>query len=569
MSTSLRATVEACWAAQEPAHERVFQDAVAANPDDPYACEGAALVAFRRGDMRTCYRMAARAAEAGGGSANYLYGMAAAALHRTDEAIGALLRAHQSMPDHLDIVVRLGGMLRSQNEARAMQFFFDSLAANLNLSDYRAMVAIADEALKYWPEDPLLGYLKALALFNNDASQAATTVAVVDICKAILDTHPDMAEARHLMGRAMNCQARYGEAVDVLVQAADERPDNGDYQYHAGALAFQIERFPEAEKYLKRSLELDPTREDAKGYLNSLPHAAKPTPSRKRVFGRFPQRVAEFADLEKIIRTDLIRDIAVPQPLLTPKSKVLALGSCFATNMARVLQGLGVTAESIGLTEYVNSTFANRLFMEWLAGDVAVDEANVAVLMKVLSTTSREAVAQWFRSADVMIYTLGVAPCFFDSETGAFKLAEDSQWVSRGGSGLTFRTTTVDENVDNLRAIVNIAKRLNPNLACVFSVSPVPLKATFERHSAITADCLSKSVLRVAVEQFLADKPANSYYWPSFEIFRWVGGYTPEPLFGTEDGAASHVSEAAVSLVMRVFIDLFGDDALRASSGNK
>lgn len=570
MSAELRAIVDACWAsAGDPSHEQIIRDVLAKDPHNAIACEGAALLAWRRGDFRECYRFASQASQGGGGGpANYLYGMAAAALQRTDEAIAALRRAYQAMPDHVDSVLRLGGLLVAQSDARAREFFGEVFIAAAVARNSALVRAVADEGLKFWPNDPIMRFWQAWSIFCSDASRTANTAQVVKLCEEILADAPGLAEARHLLGRALNCHVRHEEAAAMLAQAADERPDNADYQSWAGVLAFQMERFPQAEKYLRRALELDPSLEDAKNYLSKVPQG-KPVAARKRIFGRFPPQVADFANLERIIRTDLVRDIKVPQPLLTPQSRVLAMGSCFATNMARVLSGLGVTASSIGLTEYINSTFANRLFMEWLAGDTDLDQANIDVLMKVLSSTSREVFAEYFRAAEVMIYTLGVAPCFFDSTTGAFKLADDAQWVSHRAGEMTFRTSTVEENVDNLKAIVDIARRLNPDITCVFSVSPVPLKATFERNSAIAADCLSKSVLRVAIEQFLSSKPANSYYWPSFEIFRWAGCYTPEPLFGTEDGASNHVSEATVDMVMRVFIDLFGDEALRAASARK
>jgi len=57
-------------------------------------------------------------------------------------------------------------------------------------------------------------------------------------------------------------------------------------------------------------------------------------------------------------------------------------------------------------------------------------------------------------------------------------------------------------------------------------VSPVPLKATFERLSPIIADCVSKSILRVAAHEFMSSAAgAGTIYWPSFEVFRWLGGH--------------------------------------------
>ena len=113
-------------------------------------------------------------------------------------------------------------------------------------------------------------------------------------------------------------------------------------------------------------------------------------------------------------------------------------------------------------------------------------------------------VRQKIRDADMIIYSLGVAPCFFDRETGdfTFTLGENlhaALIVSR----LKFRTTSVQENVDDPKRMIELLRELNPKANVMLAVSPVPLKATFERQSAIVADCISKSTLRVAAHEIM------------------------------------------------------------------
>ena len=46
------------------------------------------------------------------------------------------------------------------------------------------------------------------------------------------------------------------------------------------------------------------------------------------------------------------------------------------------------------------------------------------------------------------------------------------------------------------------------------------------------------------------------HYWPSFEIVRWIGAHTG-PVFGIDDGAQFHVSEALIGRITSQFIETF------------
>jgi hypothetical protein len=80
---------------------------------------------------------------------------------------------------------------------------------------------------------------------------------------------------------------------------------------------------------------------------------------------------------------------------------------------------------------------------------------------------------------------------------------------------------------------------------------------SFEYDSAMTADCVSKSVLRVAADEIMRKRLANVFYWPSFEIVRWAGGHNG-PVFGTADGSEFHVSEPLVDAIVGQFVATFG-----------
>lgn len=115
------------------------------------------------------------------------------------------------------------------------------------------------------------------------------------------------------------------------------------------------------------------------------------------------------------------------------------------------------------------------------------------------------------------------------------------------------RISTVEENVDNLVRIVELVNGARPGLPIIVTLSPVPLRATFEPMSCFAADCISKSTLRVAIDGLMRRKFPNVAYWPSFEIVRWLGGHIPLSMYG-EDGNTRHVNRQTVRLILDSFI---------------
>jgi hypothetical protein len=103
--------------------------------------------------------------------------------------------------------------------------------------------------------------------------------------------------------------------------------------------------------------------------------------------------------------------------------------------------------------------------------------------------------------------------------------------------------------------MVAVDREANPNCKFVFSLPPVPLTSTLESRSAMEAACLSKAVLRGAIEQLLASMQ-GCIYWPSFEIVRWMGAYVPGK-YGEEDGTTHHVSERVIRTIMRSILQTY------------
>ena len=105
--------------------------------------------------------------------------------------------------------------------------------------------------------------------------------------------------------------------------------------------------------------------------------------------------------------------------------------------------------------------------------------------------------------------------------------------------------------------MVDLLRQVNPTAPIVVTLSPVPLEATFRDISCMTADSVSKSVLRVAIDQAMGEHRPNVYYWPSFEIVRWAGAHVSWPAYGFHDDRSRHVTRYAVGRIIDAFVEAF------------
>jgi tetratricopeptide (TPR) repeat protein len=392
---------------------------------------------------------------------------------------------------------------------------------------------------------------------------------------------PQEPAAHYWAAEALCYQGRLPEAVPFAVAAlqldaqVDRKTLSDAERAHlhtriGEGLLLEDERHDEAAAHLEQAVAL--TKEQKYQPLSSPSNLlqglrAQSTAERARRFARWPIPLSHFADIDRAAEE---MAAAVPRldPALTKSSRVAALGSCFAMNLAHELARYGVATSIMGMGELINSTFANRALFEWALDDATpMAEPGVADVLMAYFGSDKNEVLRNFREADVFIYTLGVAPAFFDRASGRFHLAQPGASTRHLLRTKQFRTTTVAENADNIEYIAEAITRLQPQAQIVFSVSPVPLFATFEYDSAVIADCVSKSTLRVAIDLVMKKGRSNIHYWPAFEIVRWLGVYDGH-MYGSQDGTSRHVSEHAIQSVVRAFVLRHGDESvIRAIAG--
>ena len=360
--------------------------------------------------------------------------------------------------------------------------------------------------------------------------------------------------------RVLKTQADLGRWPEMLAtgEAGLQRfPKDPEIHRRVGEAHYFLGRRAEAQAAFESALALDPEMAEARSALSLLRSSDDnhSTPGQVRPW---PTRRANFEDPRRLIAKYLLR--GRPKDRFIAKgARFFAVGSCFAANLAHRLEGKGYPVHYEEIGEEVNSTFANRSLLDWIERGV-IDEPT-AVMDELYGPRVRERFHEGLRRCEVFVMTLGVAAAFFRDDTGAFAFAPLNTRL--GGEAMfkrhRMRTSSVAENVENIAAIIASVRRIaDQPPRIVLTVSPVPLSATNEHDSAITADALSKSTLRLACEEaVIAHAGDGVVYWPSFEMVRWLGAhYGPDhPAYAGDDDNTRHVSGWLVDLIVEFFLE--------------
>ena len=157
-------------------------------------------------------------------------------------------------------------------------------------------------------------------------------------------------------------------------------------------------------------------------------------------------------------------------------------------------------------------------------------------------------VVQMLQQADVFIFTLGLTEAWRDRRDGAVYPVAPGTAAGRFDPQIhEFHNFTHAEILADLRAFIQLARKLKPEMRFIFTVSPVPLVATASDHHVLVATTYSKSVLR-AVAGELADTDPGIDYFPSYEV---ITGQPSRSMFYDPD--LRSVNPAGVEVVMKHF----------------
>ena len=216
---------------------------------------------------------------------------------------------------------------------------------------------------------------------------------------------------------------------------------------------------------------------------------------------------------------------------IAKETPVVAFGSCFAAHVSRYLKerGFNILGDDLRRTAYIVrfgegmvNTFAIRQQFEWAFEGKAFKEGlwldKTGELLRPEEAV-REQTISMFQEAEAFILTLGLSEVWYDKVNGdVFWRAIPSDAFDPERHG--FRVSTVEENLENLRVIVRLIHQHRPRAKIIFTLSPVPLVATFRPVSCVSANTVSKAILRVAVDELMRERANDDllHYFPSYEI---------------------------------------------------
>lgn len=163
-----------------------------------------------------------------------------------------------------------------------------------------------------------------------------------------------------------------------------------------------------------------------------------------------------------------------------------------------------------------------------------------------------ECVKKLFETTDVFVFTLGLTECWYNATGGhTYPVCPGTARGTYIPEIHRFRNLTFMEVIADLDLLVKGLKEVNPGLNIIFTVSPVPLVATYTDNNVLVASSYSKSVLRAVCGE-IETRYNYVQYFPSFEI---VGHAASFGQYLASD--LREVSERGVAHVMGCFFSTF------------
>lgn len=231
------------------------------------------------------------------------------------------------------------------------------------------------------------------------------------------------------------------------------------------------------------------------------------------------------------LSSHVLRGLMPEAPFIDKDTTIVAFGSCFAQHISNYLNTIGFNIASREGKAYVSTmgdgivnTFAIRQQFEW-AWENRIPEVSLWHGYKAeefgYDDEVRLATKELFDKATVFIITLGLSEVWYDEPTGEvfWRAVPAAQFDPQRHK---FRLTTQAENKANLNAIRDLIRKHRPDANIIFTVSPVPLAASFRPVGPLPADAVSKATLRSAVDEVLNEHADDLrlHYFPSFEVVR-------------------------------------------------
>jgi hypothetical protein len=158
-------------------------------------------------------------------------------------------------------------------------------------------------------------------------------------------------------------------------------------------------------------------------------------------------------------------------------------------------------------------------------------------------------VASVLRTADVFVFTLGLTEVWTHRESGTAYPTAPGTIAGRYDPAVHVLTNLTFRDVyEDMRTFFRLAKRANPKVKFLLTVSPVPMTATATGRHILEANAYSKSLLRAVAGQ-LAQENDDVDYFPSYEL---IAGAQAKGAYYRDN--MRNVSAEGVALVMDAFV---------------
>ena len=270
---------------------------------------------------------------------------------------------------------------------------------------------------------------------------------------------------------------------------------------------------------------------------------------------------------------DVIHGWRPANKLIGHDTKVMAFGSCFAEYFIKFLAAHGynrwqlpkeedATCDTnllIALSQSFENLFVIVQHVRWAFGDFTPTSKLWFAKDKTFfeATEERRArVRRSFEEGEVFILTLGLSEVWFDKVANEpmwrsipARLYEPERYVCKGA--------TVADTVAAFYEFDTLADRLMPDKHFIFTLSPVPLVATFRNQAAVTANQVSKSVLRAALDEFITNSAIEAkgryHYFPSYEL---VLSLFDRPFLPDNRHPRPEVAQMVLDIFSSIYTDL-------------
>lgn len=157
------------------------------------------------------------------------------------------------------------------------------------------------------------------------------------------------------------------------------------------------------------------------------------------------------------------------------------------------------------------------------------------------------AVREMFMGLNTLIFTLGLTETWRSKVDGmVFPVAPGAVSDGLDSGGYEFINFDYLEVRNDLLALVDEVRQVNPLARFVLTVSPVPLVATYEDRHVLVSTVASKSILRAAADEVCRLRPGVMYF-PSYEIITLPaarGAYYQDDLRTVTAAGVDHVMTA-------------------------